>query len=187
MKYECNACGIRICIAWYQSCSGIPFKCTAGDTKPQWHEVKEEAYRVSMQDNGDIIPDNKLPDWVKVGAIGYSNEYNDYFEIVDITSNFVRVNLFNEEYLLHGYDTVREHCIEARKRPFNEKEMKALVGKVIGWENNLELVISYNAADGDVYVDQMWCSAKYLMDNEYTIDGKPCYVLEHLEKGEWVE
>ena len=41
-KFECNACGVRICAAEYQSGSGIPIKCTAGGTESKWHEVKED-------------------------------------------------------------------------------------------------------------------------------------------------
>ena len=36
-KFECNACGIRICTADYQSGRGMPFMCTNGSTKSQWH------------------------------------------------------------------------------------------------------------------------------------------------------
>lgn len=117
----------------------------------------------------------ELPDWCKVGEWVYDNVIEEY-AIVKKEDN--------QQWYVDNQKTLSP----ARKRPFNAKEMKALVGKVLGWDGNLELVISYDADTAEVYVDHMWCSAKCLMDNGYTIDGKPCYVLEHKnERGGWVE
>lgn len=125
-----------------------------------------------------------LPVSCKVGEWVWTTTFNAYFKVDRADKLFIDgKGLDGSEYSI----TI-ENLRQARLRPYNKKEMRGLVGKVIDWESNRELVISYNAAEVEVYVDRMWCNAEYLMNNEYTIDGKPCGVLEHLnDNGEWVQ
>ena len=133
--------------------------------------------------------ETELPDWCKVGEWVYVKEESAYAKVESIGHIGSNLVLYPDKRMLlarsNGY--IRDQVVQARLRPYNAEEMRGLVGKVLEWGNNSELVISYNEAEVEVYVDRMWCNAEYLMDNEYTIDGKPCGVLEHLENGEWKE
>lgn len=133
-------------------------------------------------------PAKALPDWCKVEKWGYDTEDHEYFEIVDITPVFINVRLLNGVHLQRSYNAIKKCCVEAKKRPFNEKEMKELVGKVIENPNIVLLVNAYGKHTGDIGTYCGNYTAESLMDNDFVIDDKPCYVLEHLnEKGEWVE
>lgn len=181
-KFECNECGAN-CKVFVDDLT--PKYCLYDKEDIDWHEVKED----TTQQFGNS---EQLPDWCKVGKWGYDTKTNDYFEIVSINSLFVNVNLFNGGYLQHGYGIIRQHCVEARKRPFNADEMRALVGEVVEHKNNLHLVTNYLEESTDntpyVCVGTNWREAKGLIEHGYTIDGKPCFKLEHLnDKGEWIE
>lgn len=194
-KFECNSCEAD-CELTMQMDELTPSYCLYDKEKANWHEVKEEACKVSMQDNGERIQDNKLPDWVKVGAIGYDNKLNEYFEITNIDNDNVVVK-FIETSGYFSYQYFNEFCSEARKRPFNAYEMKSLVGKIIEFKNGDATLATGYSEEFDEGVEGysygIWTcwgwsmGAKELM-NECTIDGKPCFKLEHLnDKGEWVE
>ena len=77
---------------------------------------------------------------------------------------------------------------QARLRSYNAEEMKALVGKVIERHSSAYLVISYAHDDlaTTVYIEGKYLFADNLL-RDFTIDGKPAGVFEHLENGEWVE
>lgn len=149
-----------------------------------WHEVKEDSAENEQFGNSE-----QLPDWVKVGAIGYDDMNNEYFEVIEVNNDSFRAKYIDSSDSCSGL-YFNEFCSEARKRPFNEKEMRALVGKKIEHENNAHIVVSYTILCGFtpyLKIGEHWQTAIHLMNNNYTIDGKPCYVLEHLENGEWVE
>lgn len=127
----------------------------------------------------------KLPEWVEIGGYVYSPR-NGYGKIISgsVKSCYIEFDGGAGDFQAENFSLL---FLQARLRPYNAEEMRGLVGKVLEWGNNSELVISYNEAEVEVYVDRMWCNAEYLMNNEYTIDGNPCGKLEHLEDGEWVE
>jgi hypothetical protein len=139
--------------------------------KVNWHEVK----KVSAEN----AQTEQLPYWVKAGEYMYLPEKGEYFKI---TEDFMTDNLICEKITAMLAGKIKQ----ARKRPFNEKEMKALVGKVFKDDCGIvSLVIGYDSKNiGTAYRHY---SAEDLILYNYTIDGKPCYVLEHLENGEWVE
>lgn len=180
-KFECKRCGIRICTAEYQSGSGIPMKCTAlfeRDCRAAWQEVKEEER-----------PAKALPNWVKERAPGYDNEQKRYFEVKNVGEKWIDI-----EYVDDGNDATCDYsdiqkCSEARKRQFTDKEMRGLVGKVFTTSNGDVSI----AADYDNYMKSIcicfeWFNNEELANSIWQLEGKPCYVLEHLtEKGEWVE
>lgn len=168
-----------------------------------WHEVKvdsaENAQTTNEQfGNSEQLPSNprELPDWVKVGAVGYDDMNNEYFKIVCIDKRWVDI-----EFLDDGNGTTCvyadiQNFSEARKIPFNADEMKALVGKVAeDKDGNAFLIVEFlkefdEEVEGfsfGVQLSNTYYGAYDLM-KLYTIDGKPCFKLEHLnEKGEWVE
>lgn len=75
-------------------------------------------------------------------------------------------------------------CKQTRLRPYNAEEMKGLIGKIVKREKTYSLVVEYDEVTKEVLVGcTNYESDLSLMDN-YTIDGKPCAVLVHLENGE---
>jgi hypothetical protein len=68
--------------------------------------------------------------------------------------------------------------------------MKALVGRVMEHATGRYLITacaSFSTGDWKIEADGQYYSAALLLKDDFTIDGKPCYKLEHLENGEWVE
>lgn len=126
--------------------------------------------------------DNKLPDWVKVGEWVYDASLREYL--------YVR----EEDYDWYVDPIARGRIKQARKRPFNDKEMKALVGKIItSTDGDVSIITDYSPHSAEynvasVYFIGGWSTADELLKGNYSVDGKPCFKLEHLnEKGEWIE
>jgi hypothetical protein len=118
----------------------------------------------------------------------YNIKKKQYQTISLINGTVTCKNIDSEGCTQYGYGAFMGDCVEARKRPFNAEEMKALVGKVIGDGNRIDLIFSFTTKDKKVETNYAFYDAELLMDGNFTIDGKPCYVLEHLnDKGEWVE
>ena len=186
-KFECVGCENN-CKLTPKKNYFLPKFCPfAEGYEPVWHEVKEEACKISIQDNRDSIQDNKLPDWVKVGAVGYDALNNEYFEITHIEHDSFRAKSIDSSNSCSSL-YFNEFVYEANKRPFNDKEMKSLVGRVLETPSVVLLVNAYGKISGTIVTPSGNYSAEALMDNKYTIDGKPCYVLEHLnEQGQWVK
>lgn len=64
-KFECNACGIRICTAEYQSGSVIPFKCTTeSGGKAIWREIKELPKLTA-----EVFDRPDCPAWARYAAV----------------------------------------------------------------------------------------------------------------------
>jgi hypothetical protein len=127
-----------------------------------------------------------LPDWCKVGAIGYCIDCG-YFEVKDMQADTITVKAIASG-TEHCYSVIDAMFFKkARKRPFNAYEMRGLVGKVIRAGFVYYLVHTYlEYKGGEVLIgNENHYNADGLMG--FTVDGKPCYVLEHLENGEWVE
>lgn len=129
----------------------------------------------------------KLPDWCKVGAWvwfkGSEHKFDCYACVTEINEKGVYGKCPDGQ---HFYS--KPHVLaHARLRPYNAEEMKALVGKVVEFHDNRDLVTSYDGEIDVVYADSMWMNSDELLAIGYTIDGKPCGVLEHLnDEGEWV-
>lgn len=122
-------------------------------------------------------PTEELPEWCQADKWIYFTDINKYTKILSIDN----LNKLYADY--------KQGCIvPARKRPFNEKEMKALVGKKLESPDWVDLILSFSERRKAIETKYAICDSKLLMDSEYTIDGKPCYKLEHQnDKGEWVE
>jgi hypothetical protein len=132
-----------------------------------------------------------LPDWCKVDATGWCGRYG-YFKVTDIDEYSEGVYIQRVADKSKGYfpfRTVYSEAVQARPRPYNEDELKALVGKPITMPDGAVcLCTAYSKQCKSVILDNMHWYAQELLDGGYTIDGKPCGVLEHLnENGEWVE
>lgn len=160
-----------------------------------WSKSQDELCHIHKKfDNSDwqnsLIerPAKALPDWCKVGKHGYDNEQQRYFEIVNIDEKFVDI-----EYLDDGigatcsYADIQQ-CSEARKRPFNEKEMKELVGRIFTTvDGDASIATDFDSILKALCIYGEWFKSKELADSVWQLDGNPCYKLKHLENGEWVE
>lgn len=156
----------------------IPIYCPIFNThNAKWKDkkVKED---VEEEKTKEIL---NLPSWCKVGEVVYHKESNKFFKIDAIDEEAKLIELKD-----NGWFHPSEFA-EARLRPFNESEMRALVGKTIANKitETSYLIVTSNpycvSAAGDMY-----CSEK-LFDLFTFTDGSPCGVYEHFENGEWVK
>jgi hypothetical protein len=183
-KYEClfPRCQRKVPCVLISDAESVyaPVRCPHTGEYTGWRiveEVKEET----------VTDCNQLPDWCKVEAIGYDSKLHEYFKITQIDNNTVMAKLI-ESSSYCSYQYFNEFCSEARKRPFNEKEMRGLVGRVVETVDKDALLVTAYSPDRDAVIfDSISHDAANLMHYPYTVDGKPCYVLEHLVDGEWVK
>ena len=86
------------------------------------------------------------------------------------------------------YSVFIENAKQARLRPYNAEEMKALVGKVLKHSTGCYLVTAFENRGNQVKIESVWRGASELVELWTQLDDSPCGKLEHLnEKGEWVE
>lgn len=130
----------------------------------------------------------RLPKWCKVGGYGYAYD-SGYFKIIEIIDGGKNLKV---EWIKEGVQGTVFGCNikckkQSRLRPYNDIEMRGLVGKVIcTCEGKAFMVIAY--ADGEVSFGEVLHTAEDLVFDMYKFqDGSPCGKLEHLENGEWVE
>lgn len=133
----------------------------------------------------------QLPDWCKVGGTCYDYGAGYYFKVTGIDDEKSEVSISWEPSMLAdviSYSIFKEYARQARKRQFNEKEMKALIGKVLSDSGGAWRSLIIWASGDEVTTYHRSYSADTLIDEGCIVDGNPCYKLEHLnEKGEWVE
>lgn len=128
---------------------------------------------------------SRLPDWCKVGEWVWAIAFNAYFKVDKVDDLFI----YGTDFPGSEYSVAINNVRQARLRPFNTEEMRGMVGKVINNPCSSRLVTAYNESDCIKILTSIgWYTADDLMTSDYTIDGKPCGVLEHLnENGEWME
>lgn len=134
---------------------------------------------------------SELPDWCKQGEWIYTSS-EQYLKIEGISIDLQKIELSNGA--IWNKQDIIDEAVPARLRPYNADEMKALLGKVVTekeFDYYAYLVTAYTAKlDGKnlvaVGIDDAWVQSDDVL-KLYTIDGKPCGILEHLEYGEWVE
>lgn len=139
------------------------------------------------------VKEDKLPDWCKVGEFVYDPNSKVYFKIKSINNeSIVLQDPYNEDVVSNLYIEffIAQNPTQAHLRPYNTKEMKALVGRTVAPDYGaVFLVTKFVDTDegGEVCIDGIYYNNDRLL-NGFTIDGNPCGKLEHLnEKGEWVE
>lgn len=142
------------------------------------HEETEEAKKQEVH----------LPDWCKVGEWVWVN--NSYHKITCIGINGYSIPLIildNDNRYIFGslsWDDVSQAC----PRPYNEKEMEALVGKVLRHDTGGSyLVTAFENRWNQIEIDGVWRDADELMKGWTWPDGKPCCKLVHKEGAVWVE
>lgn len=128
----------------------------------------------------------ELPEWVEIGGYVYDAR-NGYGKIVSgsVKSCYIEFDGGAGVFVPEEFAGLKQ----ARLRPYNADEMKALVGKPITMlDGAVCLCTVYSKRDESVILDDIHWDAQELLDSGYTIDNKPCGVWEHLnENGEWVE
>lgn len=127
----------------------------------------------------------KLPEWCKVGEWVWATAFKTYFKVDEVDALFVG----GKSVSGGDYSVKIENVRQARLRPYNAEEMKALVGTVIEKGPSMHIVTGFeNVFDNECMVHANGClyGANDLL-RQFTIDGSPCGVPEHLENGEWVE
>lgn len=172
-------------VDWCKISAGNCFK-TEAEAKAAAKKV--QALLLSLHCD-ETSQDKQLPDWCKHNALCYDGK--EYLRIFMDGNNSICA------YPVGG-GTVKAYEIseitEARLRPYNADEMKALVGKVIAekYHGGLLLATAYNSGedcDGKPAVALLneWTDSDDLLNGGYTIDGNPAGVLEHRANGEWVQ
>lgn len=136
----------------------------------------------------------QLPDWVCEGALAWDKQAEEYVHVVSVTDHEVQFD--GGTYCTVAPEHVAESYDQAFERPFNEQEMRALVGKVLLHKasRNASLVTGFTPA---TEINGLSDCTVYVFGRDYTdgdlmrdclIDGNPCKVYEHLnEKGEKVK
>lgn len=157
----------------------FPHKCVCWDYIPKW---------VEMDGTEPVAESNKLPkmpEWVEIGGYVYDDR-NGYGKIVSgsVKSCYIEFDGGAGDFVPEAFAKLKQ----ARLRPYNAEEMKALIGKVIVEKKSgdIGLVTGYCNRKESVYAGRNDFVADLLL-SDYTIDGKPCGVLEHFENGEWVK
>lgn len=126
----------------------------------------------------------KLPDWCKVGEWVYITAFNTYFKVDKVDGSFID----GTDFCGSDFSIAIEDVRQARLRPYNADEMKALVGKSITLSDGaVYLCTAWLAQDNVIVLGSTLWNSEDLIKDGYTIDGKPCGRLEHLENGEWVQ
>lgn len=115
-----------------------------------------------------------IPYWCKKGALVYSKKYDTYLRITDITKGGT---LHGISFNGYEHDCIYSHndIYDVDIVPYNEKEMKALIGKVINIVGDTVwyMVSAYSKFADSVLVGENWITSKELVD-KWEIDGKPC-------------
>lgn len=144
----------------------------------RFYPVEGSKFDATDWSNSLIEHPVKLPDWCKVGEWVFDKAINKYSQVApeDITEHLQEV----------CKSISKGEIVQARLRPYNEEEMKALVGKVVVCRDGVFLVLHYCPSLNKICVKDNYYNALELVD-DFTMDGKPCGVLAHLENGEWVE
>ncbi len=175
-KFECNGCKNHCVVTTNDDCCPVICHLVYED----WHEVKEESAE-------NESPEKALLYWVKKGAIGYNHKQQWYFEVTKVTGVWVDIKYLDTgRGATYSYPEIWE-CSEAKKRPFYDKEMQKLVGRIFtNAAGDVSIATDFDGQTNTLYIRGAWFNRKVLADSAWLLDGKPCYVLEHLVDGEWV-
>lgn len=182
-KFECKGCENHCKLTPKNNCFLPKFCPFEKGYEPVWREIKED----SAENAHTSVKSEPLPDWVKVGAIGW-NEFTGYFEITAIGASALDVLYFDKYGTTSKIGNITIlNSYEANKRPFHEHELDALVGKIFQ-DHKCRVMQIVGSAYSKIFTLMDTYTAQDLINHDFVIDGKPCYVLEHLnDKGEWVK
>jgi predicted kinase len=126
-----------------------------------------------------------LPDWCEVGEWIYTSS-EQYLKINGISIDLQKIK-FSNGAVWSNQDIIDE-AVQARLRPYTADEMQGLVGKVLhGNDFDFSALILYAEPNASTIETLHYSYTAEELKQNYTIDGHPAGVLEHLENGEWVQ
>ena len=151
----------------------------------QWAEKLKSLFTTQYKEKPPIEPcrRNTPPAWCDVGKYVWDINAKQYVKVISIDDN--EVSFSDGYYGAVPLDAVEMDYKPVRLRHYNDKEMKALVGRSIENNSRAEFVLGYDKINRHLKTGFANYNASDLID--YTVDGEPCYVLEHQENGKWVE
>ena len=133
--------------------------------------------------------ETKLPDWCKVDAIGWHKRCG-YFKVTYIDDVSKRIDIQQVEDKSKGYLSFYTVCNEttrARLRPYNTEEMPDLPFGIKDKNSNFRTTVVSCKGDKVWLAGELTAISTEELLRGFTIKGKACGVLEHLENGEWLE
>jgi hypothetical protein len=161
-----------VCGGWHvEGCKVISF-------------FNKKKFAPSDWQNSLIERQAKLPDWCKAGEWVYLSNAK-YYKIEKVDS----YGIILANGIVIKTDDIHAEAVAARLRPYNDEEMKALMGKVIKKGPSMHIVTGFENVFGNecmVHVNGCLYGANDLL-RQFTINNKPAGILEHLENGEWVQ
>jgi hypothetical protein len=119
-----------------------------------------------------------MPEWCEMRNIVYHQ--GEYLKVVGEIG-------YDAVILSNGKQASITELVEARLRPFNEKEMRELVGKTITYKTSEEVFLVTYFNKVHVGLGHLCLTAEDLLNKYTKVDGTPCGVYEHFENGEWVK
>jgi hypothetical protein len=174
-KFKCLGCNSKSCYVEQEDDILTPCCCVHGwNGDTDWQEVKEVKAEEILN----------LPSWCKVGEVAFYTQTSDYCQIVEVD---IEKGIKIQTDLSNGWVENFYDLLEARLRPFNESELRELVGKAIEGNISKRICLVVSCSQSYVSVYGYTYSNEELLDNFTFTDGTPCGVYEHKENGEWVK
>lgn len=130
----------------------------------------------------------KLPDWCKQNEWIFDYNEREYAQVKDIFGDIAAVALTyagTKEQVTKSWKYIADCCCQAQLHPYSAKEMFKLLGKTLSNGTRSEIVTAHE--EEFVHMSNGWYKADDLIDYSYTLDNRPCGVLEHFENGKWVK
>jgi hypothetical protein len=138
----------------------------------------------------------KLPDWCKQNEWIFDYNEREYAQVKNIFGDIAAVALTyagTKEQVTKSWKYIADCCCQSKICPYCDQEMQQLVGRIL--DNGLRRVMVTACApicfpekpQKRIFMGDEWYTAENLIDYGYTLDNRPCGVLEHLENGEWVK
>lgn len=146
----------------------------------------EECNTSYMSDNSYVVVDIAYTKENKMNR----DSAKAFLPIIQAYSEGKNIQMFDGKVWLDMDDSyiafngpVKDYRVksELKYRPYNEKEMRQLVGKTISNKGNDYLVYSFKFIDNDmnfVVISHGFFAGPQTLLEHYTIDGKPCGVEE---------
>lgn len=126
----------------------------------------------------------ELPNWVEIGGYVYDAR-NGYGKIVSgsVKSCYIEFDGGAGDFVPEAFAELKQ----ARLRPYNAEEIPDLPFEVSKINSNFRTTLVSCQGDNVWLAGATTAISTEELLREFTIKGKICGVLEHLENGEWVE
>ena len=190
-KWICEKCSKKHpCILMNEAPDATtPSQCVYGQQSfAEWESVSD------LEQAGNF---EQLPEWCEHDAWIFDHNETEYAQVKELVGDVEYVHLIYadkpEERVRKSHKYIIDCCLEARLRPYSDREMQLLVGDILEIELGRVLVTAYHPAHfnpklkSTVFLLNEWFTADELLKSYYTLNGKPCGVFEFYDEGEWHE